>query len=100
MDLLSKIDTIWQVKAAFSIDIFRQQDYPEYTSSISNSPVPEHDGYLADSEENADLSSLQAQIQQARNDAKKHQRRNEGGLESRKKESIGSRERKEIGKGY
>lgn len=57
----------------------------EYSSSLSISPE-QHDGYLADSEENADLS-LQAQIQQARNNAKKYQRRKEEGQEIKRKES-------------
>ena len=47
----------------------------------------QHEGYLADSEENADLSSLQAQIQQARNNAKKYQKRKEEGQEIKRKES-------------
>ena len=46
-----------------------------------------HDGYLADSEENADLSSLQAQIQQARNNAKKYQKRQGEGQDIKRKES-------------
>ena len=64
----------------------------EYSSSLSISPT-QHDGYLADSEENADLSSLQAQIQQARNEAKRQQKRKEEGGESRRKESKGTQER-------
>lgn len=58
----------------------------EYSSSVSISPE-QHDGYLGDSEENADLSSLQAQIQQARNNAKKYQKRKEEGQEIKRKES-------------
>ena len=54
------------------------------------SPTP-HDGYLADNEENADLTSLQAQIQQARNNTKKYQRRKVEGHEMKRRES---RERK------
>lgn len=66
--------------------LFIQQDDVEYSSSLSISPE-QHDGYLADSEENTDLSSLQAQIQQARNNAKKYQRRKEEGQEIKRKES-------------
>ncbi|XP_078343229.1 uncharacterized protein LOC144628969 isoform X2 [Oculina patagonica] len=66
------------------------QDDADYSSSLSISPT-QHDGYLADSEENVDLSSLQAQIQQARNNTKKHQRRKEEGQEIKRRES---RERK------
>jgi len=62
----------------------------EYSSSVSISPE-QHDGYLADSEENADLSSLQTQIQQARDNAKKYQKRKDEGQEIKRKES---RERK------
>ena len=58
----------------------------KYSSSESVSPE-QHDGYLADSEENADLSSLQAQIQQARNNTKKYQQRKEEGQEMKRKES-------------
>lgn len=58
----------------------------EYSSSVSVSPE-QQDGYLGDSEENADLSSLQAQIQQARNNAKKYQKRKEEGQEMKRKES-------------
>ena len=58
----------------------------EYSSSLSISPEP-HDGYLADSEENADLSSLQAQIQEARNNTKRYQRRKEEEQEIKRKES-------------
>ena len=58
----------------------------EYSSCVSMSPE-QHEGYLADSEENADLSSLQAQIQQARNNAKKYQKRKEEGQEIKRKES-------------
>ena len=54
----------------------------------------QQDGYLADSEENADLSSLQAQIQQARDEARKNQRKKEE-LKEMRKESKG---RREIGK--
>ena len=55
----------------------------------------QQDGYLADSEENAGLSSLQAQIQQARNEARKNQRKKEELKEMTRKESKG---RREIGK--
>lgn len=55
----------------------------------------QQDGYLADNEEIADLSSLQAQIQQARNEARKNQRKKEEVKEMTRKESKG---RKEIGK--
>lgn len=64
----------------------------ENSSSFSISPT-QHDGYVADSEENADLSSLQAQIQQARNEAKRQQKRKEEGGEGRRKESKGTQER-------
>ena len=66
--------------------LFVQQDDVEYSSSVSISPE-QHDGYLADSEENADLSSLQTQIQQARDKAKKYQKRKEEGQERKRKES-------------
>lgn len=55
----------------------------------------QQDGYLADSEENADLSSLQAQIQQARNEAKKNQRKKEEVKEMTRK---ASKDRRETGK--
>ena len=58
----------------------------EYNSSVSISPEP-HDGYLADSEENTDLTTLQAQIQQARNNAKKYQKRKEEGQDIKRKQS-------------
>lgn len=58
----------------------------DYASSLSVSPT-QHDGYLADSEENADLTSLQAQIQQARNNTKKYQRRKDEGQEMKRRES-------------
>lgn len=50
----------------------------------------QQDGYLADSEENADLSSLQA-----RSEARKNQRKKEEVKEMTRKESKG---RREIGK--
>ena len=56
------------------------------SSSLSISPR-QHDGYLADSEENPDLTSLQAQIQQARSNAKKSQRRKEASQEMKRRES-------------
>ena len=66
----------------------------ENSSSFSISPS-QHDGYLADSEENADLSSLQAQIQQVRNEAKRQQkRRKEERGEGSRKESKGTQERR------
>ena len=52
----------------------------------------QQDGYLADSEENVDLSSLQAQIQQARSEARKNQRKKEEVKEMTRKESKGGRE--------
>ena len=55
-------------------------------SSWSVSPT-QHDGYLADSEENVDLSSLQAQIQQARNNAMKTERRKHESQERERRES-------------
>ena len=55
-------------------------------SSWSVSPT-QHDGYLADSEENVDLSSLQAQIQQARNNAMKTERRKHESQERKRRES-------------
>ena len=53
----------------------------------------QQDGYLADSEENVDLSSLQAQIQQARNEAKKNQRKKEEAKEMTRKASKGGRKK-------
>ena len=81
-DALSRMRSVCPTENAF----FYQQEDVEYSSSLSISPEP-HDGYLADSEENADLSSLQAQIQQARNNAKKYQKRKEEGQEIKRKES-------------
>ena len=54
--------------------------------SWSVSPT-QRDGYLADSEENVDLSSLQAQIQQARNNAMKTERRKDESQETMRRES-------------
>lgn len=71
------------------------QDSADYSSSLSISPA-QHDGYLADSEENVDLSSLQAQIKQARNDAKKQQKRKEEEQETRRKESKGRKEKSNL----
>ena len=56
-------------------------------SSWSVTPT-QHDGYLADSEENADLTLLQAQIQQARNNAKTIERRKNESQETMRRESI------------
>lgn len=67
------------------------QEFEEYSSSMTISPR-QQDGYLADSEENADLSSLQAQIQQARDEARKNQRKKEELKEMTRKESKGRRE--------
>ena len=39
------------------------------------------DGYIADNEENVDLSSLQAQIQKVRDQTKRHQKRKEEEIE-------------------
>lgn len=76
-----------------TISSLAYQDITEGTSSFSGSPT-QHDGYLADSEENADLTSLQAQIEQARNEAKRHHRRKKEQPQWRKE----AEERKEIAK--
>ncbi|XP_022805080.1 DNA ligase 1-like [Stylophora pistillata] len=66
---------------------FGNQDKMDRPSSWSVTPT-QHDGYLADSEENADLTLLQAQIQQARNNAKTIERRKNESQETMRRESI------------
>ncbi|KAJ7352905.1 hypothetical protein OS493_033171 [Desmophyllum pertusum] len=71
---------------------FGNQDDVDYCSSLSISPT-QHDGYLADSEENADLTSLQAQIEQARSNTKKYQRQKDEAQDTKRRESKESKEK-------
>ena len=70
----------------------------DYCSPLSISPT-QHDGYLADSEENADLTSLQAQIEQARSNTKKYQRQKDEAQDTKRRESKESKEKDQQSQG-
>ena len=75
-------------------NVFCQREKCEVWLSVLHFAI-QPDGYVADNEENVDLSSLQAQIQKVRDQTKRHQKRKEEEIEESKNKIE---EQKEISK--